>query len=630
MEYAVEVPMPRDDHVGLRDKILREIDLSTTIPLSSPDAPLRLLVAARVASLDNREAYFAPASGWAAKVAAAPVAGARDAIAVSPRNETAACALVLELLTAAGAAAAGVLPHARTMCDAALAAPTPPAHQGGDNAAAAAAAASPPDDGGVGDAMVAWVRSGSDDNNNGTTAVPRIAIAPARFQATGRGAAAAADIPAGEDAVCVPQHMLWTVAVAMEAPGPRGDAYRMFAVLGEDCVAALWLVAEHAMGAASPWAPLLASLPLGGGGGSSGGGVGGGSGSVSGGGGSIGGGSGVGGGSCGGMTPVSWPREATQALLGGTPLLGDACAAQDKLGRQYHALFPALSENMPEVFPAALYTPENFRAATEAWNSYGMTVQAEAGGSGAAAGAGVGAGAGAEPAPAPVTCLPPVALLCNHTLWPHAVRYSRLRGGALHLPVARSVKSGEEVFVSYGAKSNAELLLFYGFALENNPYDDVPLSLELPGGEVGEVTAAREAALLRAGLSLTPHAVRAGALPLPLVGTLRVLTADVAALATFTGDPRVQAITSEGEAAAAAALCGALGALLEQLAAGEEDARRAAALLADAVGAGAVRAVGTYRAGVRLALETAMGEARRWRAAVGGGPDPALGKRSRD
>ena len=29
-------------------------------------------------------------------------------------------------------------------------------------------------------------------------------------------------------------------------------------------------------------------------------------------------------------------------------------------------------------------------------------------------------------------------------------------------------------------------------------------------------------------------------------------------------------------------------------------------------------------------LETAMGEARRWRAAVGGGPDPALGKRSRE
>lgn len=84
-----------------------------------------------------------------------------------------------------------------------------------------------------------------------------------------------------------------------------------------------------------------------------------------------------------------------------------------------------------------------------------------------------------------MTCLPTVALLCNHTLWPHVVRYSRLRGGCLHLPVARSVAAGEEVFVSYGAKSNAELLLFYGFALSGNPYDDMPLSLELPVGTDG-------------------------------------------------------------------------------------------------------------------------------------------------
>ena len=91
-------------------------------------------------------------------------------------------------------------------------------------------------------------------------APPHIAIAPARFAATGRGAAAVA-IAAGEDAVRIPQAMLWTVQVALDTPGPRGDAYRMFAALGEDAIAALWLVAERALGAASPWAPLLASLP---------------------------------------------------------------------------------------------------------------------------------------------------------------------------------------------------------------------------------------------------------------------------------------------------------------------------------------------------------------------------------
>jgi histone-lysine N-methyltransferase SETD3 len=33
---------------------------------------------------------------------------------------------------------------------------------------------------------------------------------------------------------------------------------------------------------------------------------------------------------------------------------------------------------------------------------------------------------------------------------------------------------------------------------------------------------------------------------------------------------------------------------------------------------------------VRRTLEVAAGEARAWRAAVGGGPDPSLGKRTRD
>ena len=67
------------------------------------------------------------------------------------------------------------------------------------------------------------------------------------------------------------------------------------------------------------------------------------------------------------------------------------------------------------MFPASVYTPENFRAAHEAWNSYGMTVQAEH--------------VAPATAPEPVTCLPPVALLCNHTLWPHAVGRCSLTPG---------------------------------------------------------------------------------------------------------------------------------------------------------------------------------------------------------
>ena len=75
-----------------------------------------------------------------------------------------------------------------------------------------------------------------------------------------------------------------------------------------------------------------------------------------------------------------------------------------------------------------------------------------------------------------------------------------------------------------------------------------------------------------------------------------------------------------------------LGAMVEQLEGG--DAQFHIALRSGtaerAVGAGAMEAAKTYRDGVAATLDAALGEARRWRAAVGAGPDPALGKRTRD
>ena len=396
MEYNVEIPMPQDEHAGLRAEIMRSGGLSATVPLSSPDAAMRLLAAARVASVDAREVYFSPASGWAAKVIAPPIAGQRDAVAVSPRNETAACALVLELLTdahqrAPGAAAATLEAAARSATPRSRPRSTPRTSTGTrpyppPRRRATAASPMPPSRGYAPTAASAHPPPHQSSKLS-------LSVAPARFPGTGRGAAASADIPAGDIAAAIPAHRLFTVEHALTMPGPRGDAYRMFTALGEDTVAALWLVAERALGTASPWHPLIASLPW----------PEGGEGSAA---------------PCGGATPVSWPREACDALLGGTPLLADARAASEKLTRQHAALFPALSEHMSDVFPAQLYTVDNFRRAHEAWNSYGMTVQA-------------------DPGTAPVTCLPPVAMLCNHALWPHVVRYSRLRDGTLRLPLAQ-------------------------------------------------------------------------------------------------------------------------------------------------------------------------------------------------
>jgi histone-lysine N-methyltransferase SETD3 len=325
MEYSMGVPMPVDEHSGLRDGILRECGLHPPlVALASPDAAMRLLACARVASLDDREVYFGPAAaGWSSWAMTPPVFGERERVAISPRNETAACALVLELLNEAGDAAAAVLQGARALCDTALAAPAD------ENEGTICGA--PPDDAGVGDAMIAWTQRGgaadastphggisSNDGDGGMS----VSIVPARFPNTGRGAAAAAHLPAGHDVVRVPSGTLWTVQAALADPGQRGETYRTFAALGEDTIAALWLVFEKfGEGATSKWAPLLNALP-----------------------------------SVPGLTPASWPVAATAALLGGTPVCGDAHAAREKLARQYAALFPALSEHYPEVFPANLYT----------------------------------------------------------------------------------------------------------------------------------------------------------------------------------------------------------------------------------------------------------------------------------
>ena len=591
------VPMPQDEHTGLRDGILRECGLHPpVVALASPDAATRLLACARVASLDDREVYFGPpAAGWAAWAMTPPVKGERERVALSPRNETAACALVLELLTEAGEAAAAVLPVARALCDTALAPPS------GDDAGAAGAA--PPDDAGVGDAMIAWTRAGGPAaSTSGAGAETsetsvRVSIVPARFPSTGRGAAAAADLPAGSDAVRVPSQMLWTVHHAFAEPGARGEAYRTFAALGEDTVAALWLVYEReVLGAASPWAPLLAALPPP---------------------------------RRGADARVVAPRGHRRAAGGHARVCGrdgDALYARAAV----RGAVPGARRALPRRVPRGGVHVRRLPRRRRAWNAYGMTVLRDSSADGGETKELLGVTNANEvnevpfvnvPKDAPVTCLPTVALLCNHSVWPHAVRYSRLRGGELHVPVARSARREEEVFVSYGAKSNAELLLFYGFCVENNPYDDVPLSLELPQGEVAEVTRARSACLQRWRLQLSPHAARAAKGVAPgLMGALRVLTADAAALATCAQDPRIVPVSSEGEPAAAAALCGALAALVEQLDAGDAALASAEGAAAAArAGPAAAREAAKYRAGVRRTLEAAAGEARAWRAAVGEG-----------
>jgi hypothetical protein len=45
------------------------------------------------------------------------------------------------------------------------------------------------------------------------------------------------------------------------------------------------------------------------------------------------------------------------------------------------------------------------------------------------------------------------------------------------------VEAGEELMISYGDKSNEELLMLYGFAVPGNPHDMIMLHCPVPAFE---------------------------------------------------------------------------------------------------------------------------------------------------
>ncbi|CAM9726295.1 unnamed protein product [Laminaria digitata] len=65
----------------------------------------------------------------------------------------------------------------------------------------------------------------------------------------------------------------------------------------------------------------------------------------------------------------------------------------------------------------------------------------------------------------------------------------------------RSYKKMEQVFISYGPKGNADLLLLYGFSLDRNPYNSVDVTIALD--QKDELYEEKKLFLEEAGLPLT-------------------------------------------------------------------------------------------------------------------------------
>ncbi|GAA5890206.1 hypothetical protein JCM5296_002850 [Sporobolomyces johnsonii] len=94
--------------------------------------------------------------------------------------------------------------------------------------------------------------------------------------------------------------------------------------------------------------------------------------------------------------------------------------------------------------------------------------------------------------------------------------------GSLTIVLDEAVGADEQIFNTYGAKSNEELLLGYGFVLAANPADFVALKLSLPPS----CSPARFDLVHDLGLENLRHFVpRSGALPGELLAQMRLLVA---------------------------------------------------------------------------------------------------------
>jgi hypothetical protein len=212
-----------------------------------------------------------------------------------------------------------------------------------------------------------------------------------------------------------------------------------------------------------------------------------------------------------------WWGERELAQLAGTNLAAGAAFKTRWLRASFDALFPALHERHPALFPRALFTWPRFLWAHSCFSSRGfphaLSVPpghpTEAAASPAAAGADAPASAAADDAPddnddaalaaahaaGPVGCMLPVLDILNHR-YRTPVEWRREAGagtegagavgggggagsddGRVSFVTQAPIAAGEEVFNNYGPKSNEELLLSFGFVLPDNPQDTLALRL---------------------------------------------------------------------------------------------------------------------------------------------------------
>lgn len=165
----------------------------------------------------------------------------------------------------------------------------------------------------------------------------------------------------------------------------------------------------------------------------------------------------------------SW-NDDDLAFLDGSPVIAATRSLQMKLEREYEALLggeDGLITKYPDRFPKEHFTYDNWVWAFTMLFSRAIRLRSLKEGE--------------------TLAMVPYADLINHSAFSQAYIDAREGGDWLFssgeeeviLYADRGYRKMEQIYISYGPKSNSELLLLYGFAVERNPYNSVDITVAI-------------------------------------------------------------------------------------------------------------------------------------------------------
>ena len=205
--------------------------------------------------------------------------------------------------------------------------------------------------------------------------------------------------------------------------------------------------------------------------------------------------------------------------LHSTPLYKATLMRTEELLQTYNKLFPHLIVAYPDIFPEAWCTWEKFLWAVGMLDSRTFKIRID----------GI----------LQVVAIPLVDML-NHSFTNSLGNASfNHESRRVQLISTRNSNKGDELTITYGPHSNAELLLFYGFAINDNPYDTLELVMEAPE-EDPAVSLLKMSLLASFGLATNlTFLLQKGAIPMQLLPSLRILLMDEVDLAEIALHPLV-------------------------------------------------------------------------------------------